>query len=64
MIIPRESGEIVKIITHFYENPEVMYRIAEEGKRAFTRVFDLDAQMTVRMEVIEQLLQQDGSSSV
>ena len=64
VIIPRESREIVKIITHFYENPEVMYRIAEDGKRAFTRVFDLDAQMSVRMKVIEQLLQQDGPVSV
>jgi len=63
VIISRESGEIAEIISHYYKNPEDLYRLAERGKSAFLRTYDLDAQMANRMKVLEQLLTQTEPAS-
>jgi glycosyltransferase involved in cell wall biosynthesis len=58
VIISREPREVAQLISHYYENPEALYQVAEKGKRAFLKTLDLKTQMAERMKVLEQLLNQ------
>lgn len=56
VIIPKAIGEIVRIVAEYREHPEELSRLAENGRKAFGKAFDLNAQMSPRMKVLEQLL--------
>jgi len=56
VIITREPREVTADLDYFYKNPEELYRIAESGRRAFLRTFDLHSQMAGRMKILEHLL--------
>jgi glycosyltransferase involved in cell wall biosynthesis len=62
VIISREPREIAQLISHYYENPDVLYQVAEKGKRAFLKTLDLKTQMAERMKVLEELLNQAESA--
>jgi glycosyltransferase involved in cell wall biosynthesis len=52
VLIPRDPAAIAEIITSFQQDPDRLYRIASNGQGAFTRVFDLQAQMAPRLRVL------------
>jgi glycosyltransferase involved in cell wall biosynthesis len=58
VIIPRDASAIAARISFFYQHPGQLYTLAEQGRNSFQRVFDLNAQMQPRHQMLERLLGQ------
>ena len=58
VIIPRAAEEIAAIVERYHQVPEELYRLAENGQRAFSKALDLNVQMEVRMKVLGELLRE------
>jgi glycosyltransferase involved in cell wall biosynthesis len=56
VIIPRDAHEICSSLSYYRENYERLRALADRGQQAFTRVFDIEAQMRPRLRIISELL--------
>jgi len=56
IIVPRNAEEICAIVEHYYRNYDLLYELAERGRAAFERVFDLSAQMRPRLELLAEYI--------
>lgn len=56
VIIKRDAAEIVRTIEPYYQSPETLYELGQRGREAFFSALALDVQMTERMKVLRQLL--------
>lgn len=56
VIIPRDAHEICEALVHYRENYEQLRDLADRGQQAFTRVFDIEAQMKPRLRILSELL--------
>ncbi len=56
VIISREVPEIVEVVSRYCRQYDELCRLAERGKEAFRRVFDLPVQMEPRLRVLSSFL--------
>ncbi|MBC7901924.1 MAG: glycosyltransferase family 4 protein [Gemmatimonadaceae bacterium] len=56
LLVPHDSIEIFKVIDNYYNRYEDLCCLAERGREAFTRVFDMDAQMDPRRRVLTECM--------
>jgi glycosyltransferase involved in cell wall biosynthesis len=59
VIIPRDAEVISATIDGYCDRYEDLRRLAKRGQEAFTRVFDLEAQMEPRLRILSELLGKD-----
>lgn len=56
VIISKKSAEIADVVIRYYNNPKELYQLAEKGKKAFQRTFDVKTQMSGRMRILRNLI--------
>jgi HSP20 family molecular chaperone IbpA len=55
VLVSRDPAEISAKLEDALRDPEDLYRLAERGREAFARVFDLREQMKPRMRILSHL---------
>jgi glycosyltransferase involved in cell wall biosynthesis len=58
VIVPHDSGQIARIMDHYYKNPEKLRAIAENGCRKIRELYSFEAQMLPRIRVLGEELEQ------
>lgn len=56
VIIPRDAESISETIDYYYNNYDELRWLAERGREAFDRVFDLRTQLEPRLRILSELL--------
>lgn len=56
IIIPRDAGSISDTIDYYYNNYDELRWLADKGREAFARVFDLRTQLEPRLRILSELL--------
>jgi hypothetical protein len=56
LIVPHDAATIAAVVFDLYRNPDALYRLAEQGRQTFLRVFGPDAQLKPRLRLIDRCL--------
>jgi Glycosyl transferases group 1 len=63
VIVENNRQDIVKRIEFYYNNTELLYALAEKGKKKSRELYNLDTQMNPRIKLLESTLNEISKSS-
>lgn len=56
VIIPREPPLIATMLLDYFDNPERLYQIAQNGQQRFSEIFSMEYQMNPRVKLLQNQL--------
>ena len=63
VIIPHDVDRIAESLQDYCTDLDRLYRLAANGQRAFGRVFGLEAQMTPRLAILQELVTEGNAAA-
>lgn len=61
VVVPRDAQSISETVDYYYRNYEELRWLAENGQKAFAKVFDLQSQLEPRLRILSELLGESHS---